>query len=108
MDWPSLAGSIQTVGQTIIGESVTHTPAGGAPKTITGVYDGVSTEINTDTDRGGAIAIQSTDPAITVRLAALAVQPTVGDAITVRSTNYTIAEIHPDGQGDARLKLEEV
>ncbi len=104
MDWPSLAGSIQTTGQAIIGEPATYTPADGSPESITGVFDGVSLEV----DVGTGLAIQSTEPALTVRLAALAVQPTEGDAITVRGTNYTIAEIHPDGQGDARLKLEEV
>jgi len=104
MSWPDLAGILQTVGQTIIGEPVTYTPAGGSPESITGVFDGVSVSVEVDT----GLVIQSTDPAITVRLAALFVQPTKGDAISVRSTSYTIAEIHPDGQGDAQLKLQEV
>ena len=104
MVWTDLTPILQSMGQTVMGEPVTYTPSGGAPESITGIFDGISVEIDIDT----ALAIQSTDPALTVRLASLVVAQSVGDAITVRGTNYTIAEIHPDGQGDARLKLEEV
>lgn len=104
MDWPTLAAKVQTVAQAIQGESVTYTPAGGAPESVTGIFDGVSVEV--DMEQG--LSVQSTDPSLSVHLADLAVEPTVGDAITVRGVSYTIAEIHPDGQGDARFKLEEV
>ncbi len=101
--WPALAALAQKAGQSTLGEATTYTPSGGSPESVTGIFDGVSVEVDLNTGE----LIQSTEPFLTVRLADLAVAPTVGDAITVRTIGYTIAEIHPDGQGDARLKLQE-
>jgi len=101
-NWPALAAIVQSTAQTIMGEATTYTPAGNAPESITGIFEGAHVELDLSN------AVQSTYPALSVHLTDLAVSPSVGDAITVRGVGYTIAEIQPDGQGDVMLVLEAV
>lgn len=105
MAWTDLAGRIQTAGQTFFGEPVTFTPAAtSTPETVTGIFDA---EHHYQEIIGDSV-IETSRPRLVVRLAALSEAPLRTDAITVRSTNYTVLEVMPDGQGDIELILEKV
>ena len=104
MGWTEMASRIQVAGQTVFGETVTFTPSGGSAETVTGIFDAehVYQELL------GETVVETTRPMLLVRLAALSKAPVRKDAITVRSTNYIVTEIQPDGQGDLALLLEVV
>ncbi|MBG95144.1 MAG: hypothetical protein CL793_07820 [Chloroflexi bacterium] len=102
MGWLDLAARVQTASQTVFGESVTFTPAGGSPATVTGVFEAEHAfqEVMGDT------TIETARPVVAFRIASLSQTPVRGDSITVRSTNYTAIEIQPDGHGDVVVVLE--
>jgi hypothetical protein len=103
MGWTDLAGRIQTAGQTLFGETVTFTPAAtSTPETVTGIFDAE----HDYQEIAGDSVIETSRPRLIVREAALSAPPVRTDAITVRSTNYTVIEVMPDGQGDIELVLE--
>ena len=102
MGWLDIATRIQTAGQTVFGETVTFTPNGGTPATVTGVFDAE----HAYQELIGEALIETTRPIVVVRSAAFSPTPVRGDAISVRSTNYKVIEIQPDGQGDLSLILE--
>lgn len=103
MGWTETVSRIQTAGQNTFGETVVFTPAStGTPETVTGIFDA---EHHYQEVMGDAV-IETSRPRLIVRLAALSEAPLRTDAITVRSTNYTVIEVMPDGQGDIELVLE--
>lgn len=102
MGWLDIATRIQTAGQSVFGEAVTLTPTGGSPSAVTGIFDAE----HQYQELIGEALIETTRPVLVVRSAALSQAPVRGDAITVRSTNYKVIEIQPDGQGDLELILE--
>lgn len=103
MGWTDLTGRLQSAGQTIFGETVTFTPAAtSTSETVTGIFDA---EHHYQEITGDSV-IETSRPRLIVRLAALSRDPVRTDAITVRSTNYTVLEVMPDGQGDLELVLE--
>ena len=103
MGWTDLTSRIQTAGQTIFGETVVFTPvATSTPETVTGIFDA---EHHYQEVMEGAV-IETSRPRIVLQRTALSATPVRTDGITVRSTNYTVLEVMPDGQGDLEIILE--
>ena len=102
MGWLDIATRIQTAGQTVFGEAVTFTPTAGSAETVTGIFDAE----HAYQELIGEAVIETTRPAVIVRVAALSQEPVREDSISVRSTTYKVIEIQPDGQGDLELILE--
>ena len=103
MGWTEIAGRIHYAGQKVFGETVVFTPAGAAPETVTGIFDAEFTY----QEMVGDTVVETSRPRMILRASDLSGTPARADAINVRSTDYTIIEIHPDGQGDFEMILEQ-
>ena len=104
MGWLDLTARVQTAGQTVFGEVVTFTPTGGSAETVTGVFDAE----HAFQELMGDATIETLRPVVIFRTASLSQTPVRGDSISVRSTDYTVIEIQPDGHGDIVVVLEKV
>lgn len=104
VEWPDLAARVQVAGQRALGESVTYTPSGDAPVSIRGVFS----EAGLHVELMAGVEVETRGPVLSVHLADLAAAPAHGDAVTVRSQDYTVLQVIVDGEGDADLFLEEV
>lgn len=107
--WDALADLPLRAGRATFGRAVVCTPAGGAPQAITAIaFDANALAVEIE---GGA-PIESVGPALDVRLADLAVAPSVGDAVTISSGpgagTYEIRRVEADGCGAATLRLVRV
>jgi hypothetical protein len=82
-------------------EEVTYTPAGLDPVDLFGVFDRRTISVPVgDTE---VLEMQTT---LRIRLLDLPALPEEGDQVILRDTEYTVAEMHEVGQGDAILTLE--
>ncbi len=89
---------------TAFAETVTYTPLGGSPVAVQAVFD--RPFLDADLLRGSDIA--TSQIWVTVWLADLgAISPAQDDGVAARATNYIVREARPDGQGMARLLLNE-
>ena len=104
VEWPDLAARVQVAGQDALGEAVTYTPSGGSPASMRGVFSAAGVRIDFDS----GVAVESRSPMVSMHLADFGTPPARGDEVTVRSIDYTVLFIQPDGEGDADLFLEEV
>ena len=97
MGWLEMAAKIQTAGQTVFGESVTFTPSStSTPETVTGIFDAEAVV----QEPVGDVMIETTKPMVTLKIASLSGSPVRGDTIAIRSINYKVLELQPDGHGD--------
>lgn len=80
--------------------SVRYTPAGGTPKTVNGLFSAPYRAESIDT-----VGLESSAPIVTLR-ASDVVGVTHGDGLRISGTDYTVAGIHPDGQGLITLVLQ--
>jgi hypothetical protein len=99
-----MAGRIHYAGQKVFGETVVFTPDGGSPQTVTGIFDAEFTY----QEMIGETVVETSRPRMILRASDITGTPARADAINVRSLNYTIVEVHPDGQGDLEMILEKV
>ena len=83
------------------GVQATVTPSGGDASTINVIFDKPDETLGL-----GEAGITSHRPSITCRTSDIS-SLAHGDAVTVNSTNYTIAEILRDGTGIAQIFLED-
>lgn len=81
------------------GESVTYTPQGGSPESITGIFNARTEQVDL------ASGVLSYQPTLGVKVADLSTSPRVGDTLTVRSQGYRVVDIDEDGEGGAVLLL---
>ena len=102
MGWLDLTARVQQAGQSVFGESVTYTPSGEVAETVTGVFDAE----HAFQEILGDATIETARPVVTLRISDLTKSPVRGDAISVRSTAYTVIELQPDGHGDVVVVLE--
>jgi hypothetical protein len=102
MGWTEMAGRIHYAGQKVFGETVVFTPDGGDPQTVTGIFDSEFTY----QEMIGETVVETSRPRMILRATDITGTPARADAINVRSTDYSIVEIHPDGQGDLEMLLE--
>lgn len=101
MVWSELADLTLTATRDILGETAIFTPSvTGVPEAVEGIFQRPGLELNAD-----GTPFRSSGPALGVRLADLSVLPVQGDAVTVRSVDYEVADVDPDGQGGAKLIL---
>jgi len=81
--------------------SVTYTPNGGDPSTISGIFDNETEAFNTQTGEieagGPQILVKDSDVSGVAK----------GDTIVKDSTTYYVRGIEPDGTGMTILKLSE-
>ncbi len=87
----------------VFGESITYSPAAGAPFAISGVFDEAYSEI----DLAGGMPVTTDTPVVGVRLAQFAAPPSQGDSLTIARLGWTfvVKEVRPDGHGYAKLML---
>lgn len=86
-------GPVQKACRDTFGETVSFTPAGGSAVSITAIFN-LRSEVVED---GLAVIVHR--PSIGIKTADLAASPRVGDAVTVRSVSYKIANVEDDGEG---------
>ena len=84
------------------GVQATVTPSGGDASTINVIFDKPDETLGL-----GEAGITSHRPSITCKTSDIS-SLAHGDAVTVNSTNYTIAEILRDGTGIAQIFLEDI
>jgi len=84
------------------GVQATVTPSGGDASNINVIFDKPDETLGL-----GEAGITSHRPSITCRTSDIS-SLAHGDAVTVNSTNYTIAEILRDGTGIAQIFLEDI
>ena len=84
------------------GVQATVTPSGGSTSTINVIFDKPDETLGL-----GEAGITSHRPSITCKTSDIS-SLAHGDAVTVNSTNYTIAEILRDGTGIAQIFLEDI
>jgi hypothetical protein len=90
-------GLIKTT-NSVFGKTVVYTCLeSGDVTTIKGVFDNAFIDVNNT---------NSTTPILRIRIADLADEPVQGDTLQIGSTNYTVHNIQPDGQGACTLILE--
>lgn len=86
----------------VFGELITHSPQAVEPYTFKAIFDNESSVI----DPNSGMAVMLEKPQINVLLSDMKVVPKKGDTIAVRSKNYKIEQIKPDGQGGASIMLK--
>ena len=104
MAWDRLADLANLATRRTVGEPLTYTPfATGTPVAIVAPFD----EAFAIVDLQGDVPVQSTAPAIDVRLADLALAPACEDRVRRASTGklYEVITVQPGGAGTARLVL---
>lgn len=90
---------------TAFGEPCSWQQQYGTPVAVNAVFDEPFQDLSFDS--GNPVLVMEQKPAATIRLADLAVTPQQGDQFIARGTLYVIREVRPDGQGAARLILNE-
>lgn len=101
MSFESLAGMTLDACQAAFGENVTFTPAVGSPVQASGIFSGISTEIDSAT----GFPVQVKKPVIGIKLADFPQAPKQGDRFTVRSVTYKVLRVDEDGEGGAQIAL---
>lgn len=87
------------------GEPIIYTPEGGAPVTITGIYDSAFALAKGTAEAG----VETQAPAVFLRFGDLPVDPELDDPIlTIRMVDYRVHERIPDGIGGIVLTLRVV
>lgn len=102
IDWDTaVLGPLQGV----FGEPITYLPALGDPVPATGIFDEAYREV----DLAGGMSVTTEHPVLGIRTSDFPVLPRQGDQIVVpsRSKTYVIREVQIDGQGAAKLLLNE-
>lgn len=84
-----------------LGEPVVYSAQGYSAVTIQGVFDEISQEIDAAT---GAV-VASVRPTLGVKNIDLPATPRANDTIVVRSQQYRVVDVHPDGLGGSKLDL---
>lgn len=84
------------------GVSVIHTPDGGSPQALNGIWSDVYISV----DPTDGAQIMSSDPNIGFRLSDFDVAPKKGDTIQKSGVNYIVRAVEPDGEGGTTLVLE--
>jgi len=85
-----------------LGVAASYTPAGGAAKTINGVFEDEYVEINS-----GDVGVEGSGPKF-ICAAADVSGVKQGDALVINSVSYTVSEVQPDGAGVVELVLRKV
>ena len=102
MAWPDLADSVLTATQDVFGEAAIHTTALGVSTAIEkAIFEEDATVISPEL----GVPVRSGQPGIAVRLADIPTVPVRGDVVTVRSVEFTVADVVKDGQGGATVLL---
>lgn len=102
MDFKSLTDQALGVCVGALGEPVSYTPQGGSVVTVQGIFSNPFYEIVSP----GGVPVLTRKPTLGIQLSSLPVEPKIGDAVTVRSVNYTVSDVNDDGQGGADLFLK--
>lgn len=101
MAWRDLSDRVLKSAMRPFREDAVWTPKGGAPTAISGPFDLSPLEVNPDT----GVGVRSSTPVLHVRLSEIASRPRQGERLEVRGVAYRIADVEPDGQGAAALRL---
>ena len=84
-------------------QAASYTVTGGSAVRVNGVFD----EGHVAVDVGGQVQVTNVAPQFQCATSDVS-SADKGDAITVNSVGYTVAEVHPDGTGVTTLILERV
>lgn len=104
MNWTRLQSLVQRQALSVFGEPATYTPVGSSsPLEIRVTFDSLYQSVDPET----RVAIEMEDPHVGVKLSDLSQDPRHSDVIAVRGKVYKVRRIEPDGQGMAKLFLEE-
>lgn len=102
MGFRDIADQALGVVTSALGESVTYTPQGGDPVTISGIFDDKVYII----DPGTGTRILSKTCLLEVQLSVFDIRPKQFDSVIVRSVTYNVLEVDQDGAGAATLHLQ--
>lgn len=102
-EWPDLANRIQLAGQASLGESAVYAPAAGGSFSVRIQFRSAHEEIILE----DGVPVSTVRTLAQVHLADFPAEPVQGDGLTARGTDYEVADIQPDGEGDAQLVLHE-
>lgn len=106
VDWAGMRERAHGIAQDTFGTAVTYHPQSAASFAITGVF----LDEHTEHDETGNSAISTVSPVIDVQLSKMATNPQIDDELVIDATTqrYRVIDAQPDGQGGARLLLEEI
>lgn len=96
MSFKTLSEQLVGLGQRVMGDDVTYSPAAGSPVTIQGIFDNAWVDIE---------GVLSLKPTLRINLADLASAPDKGDEVTVDEVDYRVTESRVDGHGGSTLIL---
>ncbi len=103
MGWKEQSAGMNAQCLATFGEDAVFTPAGGSSVTIRGIFD--EDHVALDMDTGAQVT--SVSPVLGIRTSDLAAQPKRGDAVVVRSRNFTVVDWRPDSEDGGLLILRE-
>ena len=103
IDWDNL---VLAPLQTVFGEPVTFIPKSGSQYSGSGVFDEAYREV----DLAGGVAVTTESPVLGIRMSQMqsALQQGVQVFVVRLGKTYLVREVPVDGQGSAKLLLNEV
>lgn len=95
MAWSDMAAFTQKATRTVLGESLTYTPDGGSGETLTAIF----VEAHEELSLVGDVAVSTTNPFVSIRIADASQTPAPGDTVTRSGVVWTIEDVREDGEG---------
>lgn len=88
--------------QALDGREVTYTPAGGMPRTVSGMLQEF-----TELTGGETVDVVVAKPVLSVRTIDIP-EIQVGDLFTIETQDYEVAVVSPDNEGITELMMEKI
>jgi hypothetical protein len=103
--WEATLNAAMSVVRDTFPQTVTYTPEGGSPESVTGVFDAAyeGTEID-----GDGLPVITSRPMLWLKLVDMSQAPHARDQAVIGSTTYEVTNTEIDGSGGIRLMLVEV
>jgi hypothetical protein len=94
---------MRTLGEKAEDDTIVYTPGAGLAVSVDGVFDAAYRR-----EEAGEAGVSAAEPAVFVRLADLPSDPREdAPTLTIKGISYTVREVEADGDGGARLFLQE-
>lgn len=101
MGWSDLASLAQDATTSVLGQTVTYTPSGGAAESVTAIFDDAFQVV----DVAGDVEVLATQPMAAFDISDLTQTPAAGDAVAVSGVTYYIEAVNLDGSGGCECLL---
>jgi hypothetical protein len=105
VDWPAMRERAHKIAQNTFGQAVTYHPQAGPSFATRGVF----LDEHTEHDETGHAGLSTVAPTLDVQLSEMTALPKIDDELVLVDSGqrYLVLDVLPDGQGGARLMLQE-